>query len=162
MSFEKNQVVQFHYTVRNSKDEVVDDSRGGEPLAILAGNGQILPKLEEALQEMQLNEKKSVFLAAADAYGEHSDDAIQVASRDNFPKDAKLEVGMEFMASMQDGQNMPFTISKIEGEQITVDFNHPLAGEDLTFDVELTEIRDASAEELQHGHVHGAGGHHHH
>lgn len=162
MSFKKDQVVSFHYTVTNEHGTVVDDSRGNEPLAILAGRGQILPKLEEALNEMELNEKRNITLAAADAYGEFSEDAIQKASRSNFPEGTQLETGMEFMAAMEDGHQMPFVISKIEGDEVTVDFNHPLAGQALTFDVELMEIRDASAEELEHGHVHGAGGHHHH
>jgi FKBP-type peptidyl-prolyl cis-trans isomerase SlyD len=113
------------------------------------------------MQDLALNEKKTVELAAKDAYGEFNKDAIQVASRENFPKEAKLEIGMEYMASMENGQHMPFVISKIDGDEITVDFNHPLAGQDLTFEVEITEIREATAEELEHGHVHGPGGHHH-
>ena len=162
MPFKKDEVVLFHYTVTNNKGEIVDNSRGSDPLAVLAGHGQILPKLEEALQELELNETKTVALKATDAYGEFSEENVQAASRDNFPKEAKLEVGMEYMASMENGQHMPFVISKIEGEEITVDFNHPLAGQDLTFEVEIMEIREASAEELSHGHVHGPGGHHHH
>lgn len=162
MPFKKDQVVLFHYTVTNDKKEVVDNSRGSDPLSIIAGKGQILPKLEEAIQDLALNEKKTVSLKAKDAYGEYSEDSIQVAGRDNFPKEAKLEVGMEYMASMEDGQHMPFVITKIEDEQITVDFNHPLAGQNLTFDVEIVELREATPEELEHGHVHGPGGHHHH
>jgi len=162
MPFKKDQVVVFHYTVTNEKNEVVDNSRGGEPLAVLTGRGQILPKLEEAMQDLALNEKKIVPLAAKDAYGEFSEEQIQTVSRDNFPADAKLEIGMEYMASMEDGHQMPFAISKIDGDQITVDFNHPLAGQDLTFEVEVVELRDAAPEELEHGHVHGPGGHHHH
>ncbi len=161
MAFEKDQVVQFHYTVTNNKKEIVDNSRDGEPLAVLAGRQQILPKLEAALQELAINEKKTIPLAAKDAYGEFSEESIQLASRDNFPKDAKLEVGMEYMASMEDGHQAPFEITKIEGDEITCDFNHPLAGQDLTFEVEIMEIRDASEEELAHSHVHGAGSHHH-
>lgn len=161
MPFKKDQVVVFHYTVTNEKNEVVDNSRGGEPLAVLTGRGQILPKLEEAMQDLAVHDTKTVPLTAKEAYGEFSEEQIQTVSRDNFPKDANLEVGMEYMASMEDGHQMPFAISEINGDQITVDFNHPLAGQDLTFEVEVVELRNATAEELEHGHVHGHGGHHH-
>jgi len=162
MSFKKDEVLMFHYTVTNDKGDVVDNSRDGNPMAVMAGRGQILPKLEEAMQELALNEKKVVKLEAKDAYGEFSEENIQLAGRENFPKDAKLEVGMEYMASMEDGHHMPFVITKIETEEITCDFNHPLAGQNLTFDVEIMEKRDATPEELEHGHAHGPDGHHHH
>lgn len=162
MPFKKDEVVLFHYTVTNDNGDVVDNSRDGNPMAVMAGRGQILPKLEEAMQELPLNEKKVVKLEAKDAYGEFSEENIQLAGRENFPKDAKLEVGMEYMASMEDGHHMPFVITKIESNEITCDFNHPLAGQNLTFDVEIVEKREASAEELEHGHAHGPGGHHHH
>lgn len=162
MSFKKDEVVLFHYTVTNNQGEVVDNSRDGDPMAVMAGHGQILPKLEEAMHELALNERKIVKLAAKDAYGEFSEENIQIAGSENFPKETKLEIGMEYMASMEDGHHMPFVITKIEGEEITCDFNHPLAGQNLTFDVEIVEKREATPEELNHGHAHGPDGHHHH
>ena len=161
MSFEKNQVVTFHYSVTNENKEVVDSSFSAEPLAFLAGQNQVLPKVEETLNGMLLNTKKTVTLSPQEAYGEYNEEHIQQASRGNFPADTKLEIGMQFMADMEDGGHMPFIIKAIEGDQVTIDFNHPLAGQTLTFDLELIEVRDATEEELSHGHVHGPGGHHH-
>ena len=108
------------------------------------------------------NTKKSLKLNAAEGYGNYNEEALQVVGKENFPEDFVLEVGMEYMASNPDGVQMPFIITNVDGEDITIDFNHPLAGEDLTFDVELLDLRDATAEELSHGHAHGAHGHHHH
>ena len=87
---------------------------------------------------------------------------MQVVGKENFPEDFVLEVGMEYMASNPEGVQMPFTITEVNGDEITIDFNHPFAGMNLNFDLELLDVRDATAEELAHGHVHGPGGHHHH
>jgi len=160
MSFEKNQVVSFHYSVTNEQGKTVDSSRSGDPLTFLAGRQQVLPKVEEALNGLLLNTRKTIALPPEDAYGEFVKERVQIASRTNFPPETQLEIGMEFMASMEDGHQLPFIITAIEGDQITVDFNHPLAGQTLTFDLELISVRDATAEELAHGHVHGPGGHH--
>ena len=161
MSFEKDQVVTFHYLVMNADKKVVDSSRSGEPLAFLAGRNQVLPKVEETLNSMLFNTQKTITLTPKDAYGEYDEAHIQQASRSNFPEDTQLEVGMEFWADMEGGGHMPFVIKALEGDQVTIDFNHPLAGETLIFDLELIGVREATAEELSHGHVHGAGGHHH-
>jgi len=157
-----NQVVTINYTLTDSEGEIIDSTSEGKSFSFLSGTEQILPKLEEAIGGMLIGSKKIVALAAADAYGEYFDDAVQVLQRSEFPKEMEIIEGMEFVTSAPDGSQMPFVISKITDEQITVDFNHPLAGEDLTFDVELLDLRDATAEELSHGHAHGAHGHHHH
>jgi FKBP-type peptidyl-prolyl cis-trans isomerase SlyD len=157
-----NQVVTINYTLKDSEGEIIDSTSEGNSFSFLSGTEQILPKLEEALGGMLIGSKKIVALAAADAYGEYFDDAVQVLQRSEFPKDMEIKEGMELVTSAPDGSQMPFVITKITDEQVTVDFNHPLAGEDLSFDVELLDLRDATAEELSHGHAHGAHGHHHH
>jgi len=157
-----NQVVTINYTLKDSEGEIIDSTSEGKSFSFLSGSEQILPKLEEAIGGMLIGSKKIVALAAADAYGEYFDDAVQVLQSSEFPKEMEIKEGMEFVTNDADGNQMPFVISKITDEQITVDFNHPLAGEDLTFDVELLDLRDATAEELSHGHAHGAHGHHHH
>jgi FKBP-type peptidyl-prolyl cis-trans isomerase SlyD len=111
---------------------------------------------------MIIGTKKQLKLDAKDGYGEYNEDAIQAVGKENFPQDFILEAGMEYMASNPDGVQMPFVITSVEDETVTIDFNHPLAGKNLNFDLELLDVRDATAEELAHGHVHGAGGHHHH
>ena len=161
MSFQKDQVVSFHYTVKNQDGIVVESSRGESPLAFISGQGQILPKLEEALSEMEINESRQVTLPPEDAYGEFRPDAVQVTNRSNFPSDTELQPGMQFWAGTDDGHQMPFTVKEVGEEKVTIDFNHPLAGQTLTFDIELIEVRPATPEELAHGHVHGPGGHHH-
>jgi len=157
-----NQVVTINYTLKDSEGEIIDSTSEGNSFSFLSGTEQILPKLEEAIGGMLIGSKKIVALAAADAYGEYFDDAVQVLQRSEFPKDMEIKEGMELVTSAPDGSQMPFVITKITDEQVTVDFNHPLAGEDLSFDVELLDLRDATAEELSHGHAHGAHGHHHH
>ena len=157
-----NQVVTINYTLKDSEGEVIDSTSEGNSFSFLSGTEQILPKLEEAIGGMLIGSKKIVALAAADAYGEYFDDAVQVLQRSEFPKDMEIKEGMELVTSAPDGSQMPFVITKITDEQVTVDFNHPLAGEDLSFDVELLDLRHATAEELSHGHAHGAHGHHHH
>jgi FKBP-type peptidyl-prolyl cis-trans isomerase SlyD len=161
MPFKNDQAVSFHYTLTNQDGQLVESSRDNVPLSFLAGRAQILPKLEEELSQMEINEKRTVTLPPADAYGEFRDDAIQHASRDDFPPDTELEIGMQFWASMEDGQQVPFVIKEIGENDVTIDFNHPLAGQTLTFEMELMEIRPATEEELAHGHIHGEGGHQH-
>jgi FKBP-type peptidyl-prolyl cis-trans isomerase SlyD len=157
-----NQVVTINYILTDSEGEIIDSTSEGKSFSFLSGTEQILPKLEEAIGGMLIGSKKIVALTAADAYGEYFDDAVQVLQRSEFPKEMEIKEGMEFVTNAPDGSQMPFVISQITDEQITVDFNHPLAGEDLTFDVELLDLRDATPQELEHGHAHGAHGHHHH
>lgn len=157
-----NQVVTINYTLKVSEGEIIDATSEGKSFSFLSGSEQILPKLEEAIGEMLIRSKKIVALTAEDAYGEYIDDAVQVLQRSEFPKEMEIKKEMEFVTNAPDGSQMPFVVTEITDEQVTVDFNHPLAGEDLIFDVELLDIRDATEEELSHGHAHGAHGHHHH
>ncbi len=162
MALMANKVVTFNYILKDRDGNLLDSTDNGGPFSFITGNMQVLPGLEEALGSMIIGSKKNVKLAASDAYGEYDENAIQKVNRSLFPEEAELEIGMTYFAHSPEGQHLQFVIMKIENEDITVNFNHPLAGKDLEFDVELLDVRDATAEEISHGHVHGPGGHHHH
>ncbi|MDO9215595.1 MAG: peptidylprolyl isomerase [Methylococcales bacterium] len=160
MQVADNMAVSIHYTLTNDKGEVLDSSIGDEALVYLHGEGNIISGLEQALNGKAVGDKFNVRLDAKDAYGEFMEDRIQVISHAMFEGVDELEVGMQFQADVSDGPGI-VTITKIDADNITIDGNHPLAGEPLTFAVEVVAIRAATEEELDHGHVHGAGGHHH-
>jgi FKBP-type peptidyl-prolyl cis-trans isomerase SlyD len=162
MALEANKVITMNFTLTDETGNVLDSTDAGGPFSYISGTGMVLPKLEEAVSGMLIGTKKQLKLEAKDGYGEYNEDAVQAVGKENFPEDFVLEAGMEYMASNPDGVQMPFIITNVEDETVTVDFNHPLAGKILHFDLELLDVRDATAEELAHGHVHGAGGHHHH
>ena len=160
MSFGMNKVITFHFTLKDEEGIVLDSSENKEPLSFLSGTETILPKLEENLTGMIIGSKKNVKIAASDAYGEYNEDAVQTVKKEQFPKETQLKVGLRYVANSPDGQQMPFMITEVKEQDVTVDFNHPLAGKDLEFDVELLDVRDATPEEIQHKHVHGPGGNH--
>jgi len=162
MALMANKVVTFNYTLKDTDGNLLDSTDNGGPFSFITGNMQVLPGLEEALGSMIIGSKKNIKLAAADAYGEYDENAIQKVNRSLFPEEAELERGMTYFAHSPEGQPLQFVITKIENEDITVNFNHPLAGKDLEFDVHLLDVRDATPAEISHGHVHGPGGHHHH
>jgi FKBP-type peptidyl-prolyl cis-trans isomerase SlyD len=162
MPIEANKVVTLNFTLKDDAGNILDSTDHGGPFSYISGKGMVLPKLEEAVSIMMIGTKKQLKLDAVDGYGNYNDDAVQVVGKENFPSDFTLEVGMEYMASNPDGMQMPFVITEVRDEEVTIDFNHPLAGKSLNFDLELIDVREATAEELAHGHVHGAGGHHHH
>jgi FKBP-type peptidyl-prolyl cis-trans isomerase SlyD len=159
MKITRDKVVSLHYTLRNDSGDTIDSSTGGEPLAYLHGTGSILPGLENALEGREPGEKISVRLPAKEGYGERNDALVQVVPRKALATIGKIKVGTRFQANVQGGARV-MTITAVEQEEITIDANHPLAGVDLNFEVEVVDVRDATAEELAHGHVHGAGGHH--
>lgn len=161
MPLEANKVISFNYTLKDDQGAVIESTSNKQPLTFLSGQNQIIPKLEEALNGMLIGGKKNVKVNAADAYGEYDDKAIQNINKEQFPSEAKLEVGMRYLANSPDGKQVPFVITEVKEKDIIVDFNHPLAGKDLEFDVELVDKREATPEEIQHGHVHGPDGHHH-
>ena len=161
MNISNNCVASIHYTLTNNEDKVIDSSEGQEPLAYLHGAGNIIPGLEKALAGKSVGDKLNVNIPAAEAYGVRDDNMVQELPSNMFSGIDKIEVGMEFHAETEQGLQV-VTVTKVEGDTVTIDGNHPLAGVDLTFDVEVTEIRPATEEELSHGHAHGAGGHHHH
>lgn len=161
MNIADNCVASFHYTLTDGTGKVLDTSDGQEPLSYLHGAGNIIPGLEAALLGKTVGDKLNVSVAAADAYGLRNDDMVQQLPASMFTGIDSIEVGMEFHAETEHGLQV-VTVTQVEGDQVTIDGNHPLAGVDLTFDVEITEVRAATDEEQQHGHAHGAGGHHHH
>lgn len=161
MSIGINKVVTVNFTLKDQHGNILDSTDGDVPFSYLTGHQNILPKLESEIDSMLIGSKRTVTIPAADAYGEYNEDIVQVIGKEEFPQDFLLEVGMQYIASAPDGTKMPFTITEVGDEEVTIDFNHPLAGKDLTFDIELLNVRDATAEEISHGHVHGVGGHHH-
>lgn len=160
MEIANQRVVYIHYTLTNDAGEVLDSSRGAEPLAYLQGGGNIIPGLENALVGKTAGDKLVVKVAAAEGYGERNEQLVQNVPRRAFQGIKDIQPGMSFTAQGNGGP-MRVVVTRVIGDMVTVDGNHPLAGENLTFDVEITEVRAATEEELSHGHVHGAGGHHH-
>lgn len=161
MQIAQNSVVAIHYTLTNNAGEVIDTSRDhGEPLVYLQGHGNLIPGLESQLAGKTAGDNLSAVVQPADGYGERVEELIQEVPREAFTGVDELEPGMQFQADTAAGPRL-FTITDIQGETVTVDGNHPLAGEVLNFAVEVVSVREASAEEIEHGHVHGEGGHHH-
>jgi FKBP-type peptidyl-prolyl cis-trans isomerase SlyD len=153
-------VVTIAYTVTDEDGEVLDAAGADDPLAYLHGSGSIVPGLEAALDGKSEGDAIHVTLEPDDAYGMHDPDLVAVASRAQFDEPEALEVGMQFEAEGDDGPEV-VTVVSIEGDDVTLDANHPLAGFTLTFDVQVIGVRAATAEELEHGHPHGEGGHEH-
>lgn len=160
MQIANNVVASIEYTLTDDQGTVIDSSVGGEPLAYLHGAGNIIPGLEEALEGKQVGDSFKVSVPPSEGYGEKDEALLQMVPRSMFRGVDEIEVGMQFHAQTDYGMQV-ITVAKVEGENVTVDGNHPLAGQNLNFDVKVLEVRAASAEELEHGHVHGAGGHHH-
>ena len=158
----QKRVISFHYTLTDSSGEVIDTSRDQNvPFSFLEGSGQIIPGLERALALLSIGDKKKIEVAAADAYGTMDEQLIVKVPREKLPNSQELQEGDQFQASGPNGEVLLFRVIGIEGEDVQLDGNHPLAGEDLTFDVEMMAIRNATPEEMAHGHAHGEGGHHH-
>ena len=160
MQVAKDAVVTIHYTLKNDAGETVDSSAGSDPLAYLQGNGNLIPGLENALEGKQAGDKVSVKVAPGEGYGEYDKSLVQQVPRRSFKGIANIQVGMQFQVQSNQGPRA-VTVTNVIGDMVTVDGNHPLAGQNLNFDVEITEVRAATEEELAHGHVHGPGGHHH-
>ena len=159
MKIAKDSVVRFHYTVSETGQEPIESSKDREPLAILIGHGNIIPGLESAMQDREAGESFGVDVAAVDAYGERRDGLSQRVPKKHFGNQ-RLVPGQQVVLQTNFGPRA-VTIQKVGMSVVDVDLNHPMAGKDLHFDVEIVEVREASAEELEHGHVHGDGGHHH-
>jgi len=158
---ESNTVVDVHYHgYFHGTDEVFDSSLEREPLTFLVGHGQMIPGFEAEILGAVVGEKRTFTLEPDRAYGPRQEEAIMQRSKAEFPENVDLEVGMKFQAEVG-GMPTPVEITGIEGDVVTVDFNHPMAGKTLTFDIEIMSIRPAQDEEISHGHVHGHGGHHH-
>jgi FKBP-type peptidyl-prolyl cis-trans isomerase SlyD len=156
MAITKSKVVSIEYTLTDDQNKVIDSTIGQSPLDYLHGFGNIIPGLENALEGRAQGDHFSVHIPAAEAYGERDERLIAGIPRTNFEETELIEPGMQFHAHSPEGIRM-FTVTAVAGDTITVDGNHPLAGMDLTFEVTIAGIRDASEEELSHGHVHGHG-----
>jgi len=155
-------VVSLDYTVRLEDGEVVDTSSGVEPLQYMQGYGQIISGLEKELSGMAIGDEKMVVVGPNEGYGERNPDAFQEVPREVFPPDMLLEPGTGLHVRDESGQVFEVQVAKADNDHVLLDFNHPLAGKTLYFDVKIAGLRPATAEEQEHGHVHGAGhGHEH-
>ena len=160
MEIAKDCVVSIDYTLTNAAGQLLDKSHHDEPLSYLHGADNIIPGLEQALEGKAVGDSLEVTLPPADAYGERDDSMRQEVSRDQFEDIDDLEVGARFRTP-SDAGDVIVTVVEINEATVTIDGNHELAGETLNFSVTVTDIRAATKEELEHGHAHGAGGHHH-
>lgn len=162
---EDNKVVSLHYKVTTEGGEPRDNS-GAEPLLYMHGQGQIVPGLEAALEGRSAGDGVSVTLTPAEGYGEHDPNLDLKIPLERFPDDMRdeLEPGLQFGAEHPDDEDehVVFSVVAVQGDHVLVTGNHPLSGETLTFEVSVVEVRDATPEEIEHGHAHGPGGHHHH
>jgi len=150
-------VYSIEYTVKNSKGEVIDSNKGQVPLEFIGGKGQIIPGLEKVVENMEVGEEKTVTIPASEAYGEYNEDMVQILPRDQF-EGIELQKGMTLYGQTPEGQTIAVTVKDFDEKSVTIDYNHPLAGEDLTFDVKLVSKREATADEALTGQV---GGHSH-
>jgi len=156
MQIAKDKVVSIHYTLKNDAGSVIDSSEAAEPLVYLHGAQNIIPGLEQALEGKMTDDALEVSIEAVDAYGEYNKTLTQVVPSSMFEGVDKLEAGMEFQADTEQGMQV-IRIASVDGDDITIDGNHPLAGERLHFDVTVDAVREASADELEHGHIHTEG-----
>ena len=154
MKVADNCVVSIHYTLTDDGGTVIDSSSGREPLKYLHGAGNIIPGLERALLDCEAGEQKQVVVQPAEGYGEIQVGLIQKLPRDLFAGADKIEVGMQFQAQGPQGQVQTVTVRDVEDDGVTIDANHALAGVVLNFDVSIEEVREATEEEIAHGHVH--------
>lgn len=157
MKIANNKVVVMHYAVMDSEETLIDSSYDSKPLAFIQGAGFLIPGLETELNDKAVGDKFIVDVDAENAYGKRHDEYVQTVPKSLFQGIEDLDVGMQLRAQTDDGEQTVIVIG-MEDDEITVDGNHPLAGIDLKFDVEILEVRDATEEEVAHGHVHAEGG----
>jgi FKBP-type peptidyl-prolyl cis-trans isomerase SlyD len=155
-----DKVVLIHYTLKDDAGAVIDSSAGGEPLAYIQGHGNLVAGLEKALEGKQDGNNIQVSVEPGEGYGKHDPDLIQRVPKRSLQGSGEIKKGMQFQGRTDDGMRL-FTVTGVMGDMVTLDGNHPLADKTLHFDVNVVSVRDATTEELEHGHVHGAGGHHH-
>jgi FKBP-type peptidyl-prolyl cis-trans isomerase SlyD len=160
MAIQQDSVVSLHYTLKDDAGEVIDQSTPGEPIAYLHGHGNLVPGLERELEGKNAGDKLNVQLAPADGYGEYNKELVQQVPKRSLQGISNVKVGMQLQTQTPQGPHL-VTVTRVVSDMVTLDGNHPLAGKALHFDVEIADVRQATEEELSHGHVHGAGGHHH-
>lgn len=159
MKVAKNKAVSVEYTLTDKEGVVIDTSSGGDPLVYIQGTGSIIAGLENAMEGKKVGDSFNIVIDPKDGYGERDEKATQVLERKMFPKDAEIVEGVQFQARTDDGMQI-LTVTKVEKDKVTVDANHPLAGVTLHFAIKVVDVRDATKDELAHGHVHGPGCHH--
>lgn len=160
MTISENKVVTIHYTLKDEQGDILETSEGDEPLAYIQGTGNIITGLEQALSGHDVGDRVEVTVTPEEGYGERDEERVQVVPKTQFENMEELDVGMQFHAETERGVEV-VTVVKVDGDDVVVDGNHPMAGQTLNFDVRVLAIRDATAEELDHGHVHGPGGYVH-
>ncbi|HIA11191.1 MAG TPA: peptidylprolyl isomerase [Flavobacteriales bacterium] len=160
MSIAKNSVVTMHYALKNDGGDDLGSSHGHEPMAYLHGNDNIVPGLEKELDGKKAGDKINAVVSPEEGYGIRNEDGIRKIDKARFEGDEEITVGMQIQVDME-GEVSVASVTDIDEKEITLDLNHPLAGETLHFEIEIMGVRDATVEELSHGHVHGPGGHHH-
>jgi len=158
-SVQKDVVVSMEYTLQVDGEEI-DSSKGQDPLQFLVGYGNIISGLEREMTGMKVGDSKDVVIQPEDAYGEYDDEAFMEVPRDQFPQDMPVEEGLELSVRDDQGQSRYARIDIVEGDTVTLNFNHPLAGDELHFSVKVVNLREPTEEELEHGHVHDDGHHH--
>ena len=160
MQIAPNSVAAFHYTLTDDQNEIIDSSAGRDPLTYLQGGGQIVPGLEKQMEGRSVGDTFNAEVAPEEGYGAHHPELMQEVAREAFQSVGDIQPGMQFQGRGPQGE-INVTVTKVEGGKVFIDGNHPLAGKTLHFAIKVTEVREASAQELEHGHVHGAGGHQH-
>ncbi|HEX3848251.1 MAG TPA: peptidylprolyl isomerase [Steroidobacteraceae bacterium] len=160
MDIAADRVVLIHYTLKDDDGTVIDSSEGGDPLSYIQGHGNIVPGLEKALEGKSEGDKVVVAVTPEEGYGRHDAKLIQRVPKRSMQGAGEIKKGMQFQARTEDGMRL-FTVTGLVGDMVALDGNHPLADKTLNFDIDVVSVRDATAEELEHGHVHGPGGHHH-
>ena len=160
MQIAQHKVVTLNYTLKDDDGNVIDQSQDGS-FVYLHGMKNIVAGLENALAGMTAGQTRAVSVSPEEAYGHRDEARVQAVPREMFPADAQIEPGMQFHAQSPEGQSLVVTVVESDADTVTVDGNHPLSGVQLNFDVQVVDVRDATEEEIDHGHAHGPGGHHH-
>ncbi|RLD27754.1 MAG: peptidylprolyl isomerase [Bacteroidetes bacterium] len=160
MKIEKDKVVLMHYTLTDNEGDIIGSTKDDVPMAYMQGKGNIIPGLEVEMEGRNEGDKFKVHLPAENAYGKHNPELLHVVDRSVFQGEDEIVIGLRVNVQTSNGDSIA-NVSAFDDKTITLDLNHPLADKDLTFDVEIVEIRDATETEIEHGHVHGPGGHHH-
>ena len=156
-----NMVVSLAYTLKNSEGEEIERAREDSPLQYLHGRGHLVAGLEKSIEGLLVGSKKDIVIPPEEGYGAFDPKLKIKTDISMFPKDVKVKIGMQFTADLGDGKNQNFKVEKIEGNEVFINGNHPLASKTLQYSIEVLDIREATQEELQHGHAHGPGGHNH-
>jgi FKBP-type peptidyl-prolyl cis-trans isomerase SlyD len=154
-------VVTIHYRLTLDDGSIADESFGGDPLVYLHGAQNIVPGLERQLAGKKVGDQCEVIVPPSEGYGDYDPAAEQTVPKTAFPPNVELQPGMSFQTRGRNGQPMPVWVRKLDGDQVVVTANHPMAGQQLNFKIEVLDVRRATADEKKHGHAHGPGGHHH-